>query len=545
MAKPYGSTSLSDVEQRARRESLDTFPLYAHLSTLVVPLVWLCYRFTHFSVRVLARTVGKRTSAGHVDASPESSKTLLAKETKQRFLRKRLRPYQRITWWLGHYIVIHGETWGRRDVWIFGSVWFAWLAFLCFLSTGNDVIHLARRFGIIATSQLPAQYLLGMRSFNPYARVFGLSHEELNRWHRMLGHIISLLWLLHGSLYLVYFKSQGILFQKLSTAVVVIGLVLLLVLILVNTTSLRAVRHFSYRIFLTTHIAFSLVSPALLYFHTEHARLYVLEVLTYYLVDLVIRKRWSIVTKALLQPLPGANLIRISAIIPPEKIKSFRWQPGAYVYVGLLEPTRPKWTSSGFISNPFTVESFDITTGTATILARPRHGPMTRTLAHLAHTNPCHTSAISDAESRQILISLEGLYGSALHFPEFSEASFDYVLLFAGGVGATFILPIYRRIRQEMCVDVSMIWAVRDRKETTVYSGAGEALGDEVQVLETRSSQQLDWESIVDGAFEDLPGHRIAVLVCGPCQMSLEVRRYVTPWVAKGWHVWWHSEQFS
>lgn len=380
---------------------------------------------------------------------------------------------------------------------------------------------------------------MGMRSFNPYIWAFGLSHEELNRWHQALGHIISILWLFHGSLYLGCFQTKGILLQKLSSPSVVIGPALLIGLMLLNATSLHAIRHLSYRSFLIAHIAFSLVSPVLLYFHTRHVRLFVLEALACYFVDLFIRKKRSIMTSALLQPLPHANLIRISAVVPPEKIKHFRPQAGVYVYVRLIG------TTNFSISNPFTVENFDTFTGTVTILARPRYGPFTRALTQIAQTNPYHAGAISGTESCQVLLSLEGPYGSALHFPRFSGASFDSVLLVAAGVGATFILPIYGQIRQEKYVEVRMVWIIRDRTETNVYSAAGDVLSDKVQVLETQESQRPDLKVIVDNAFEGFVGHRVAILVCGPYQMSSEIRRHVTPWVGRGWNVWWHSEQFS
>ena len=92
------------------------------------------------------------------------------------------------------------------------------------------------------------------------------------------------------------------------------------------------------------------------------------------------------------------------------------------------------------------------------------------------------------------MITLEGPYGSARHFPQFSEANFDHILLIAGGVGATFILPIFRQLKEEKHTETTMVWLVRRRAETVGYSGGlvgpeGDvtASAEGLRVFETRA----------------------------------------------------------
>lgn len=129
--------SLSDIQQHARRASLDNFALYTQLQTFIPPLLWLCYYLTRSGARVVAKNVGKRRSAGQNDVSLESTETLLTQKTKQPLVRRGSRSFQKILWWFGGDIVFRGDAWGHRDVWIFGSIWFVWLVLLCFVDTGN------------------------------------------------------------------------------------------------------------------------------------------------------------------------------------------------------------------------------------------------------------------------------------------------------------------------------------------------------------------------------------------------------------------------
>jgi hypothetical protein len=50
---------------------------------------------------------------------------------------------------------------------------------------------------------------------------------------------------------------------------------------------------------------------------------------------------------------------------------------------------------------------------------------------------------------------------------------------------------------------------------------------------------------IIDTTFRKGTEETVAVLVCGPAEMSREIKARVRPWVMKGRSVWWHDESFG
>ena len=189
---------------------------------------------------------------------------------------------------------------------------------------------------------------------------------------------------------------------------------------------------------------------------------------------------------------------------------------------------------------------------------------------------------------------IEGPYGSAAHFPDL--ASFDRVLFVAGGVGATFTLPLFIDLMQrgkmgERIPTVKFVWTVRDRPDARwgfellrEHLGEGPFPGVELFItsagyrpnepqdndseeIELREREHLisdadgnsntstsivtkkgrpDLRVPVDQVFNSSPDDGVAVLVCGPKGMGQSVRREVGRWVlGKGRDVFWHGEEFG
>ena len=185
---------------------------------------------------------------------------------------------------------------------------------------------------------------------------------------------------------------------------------------------------------------------------------------------------------------------------------------------------------------------------------------------------------------------IEGPYGSASYFPDL--ANYDRVLFVAGGVGATFTLPIYRDLLRrsaagEQIPAAKFIWTVRSGAdaawgirqlseqcegslptECEVFvtgkggSGRGEAAGAESMELQEREGLlggsaskegaadaerrgKPNLRVIIDEVFSHDNSDRAAVLVCGPSGMGASVRREVGRWVWRGRDVFWHSEEFG
>lgn len=575
---PYQFLDLSRAEKHARRQSLDKYALYAQLSALIpIGLIWLYQTLNKSSSRQ------KRNYTAIPSSDPDSFNTP-----------KQSNSWSKLRWWLGEDVVAFGEVLGQRDQWVGGLIWAFWLLVLCVAGTGNDYMHLTKRFGIIAISQYPMQYMLTCKSFNPVSWTLKLSHEETNRWHRVLARVTTLLLSLHTIFYYNYFIQNSILLQKLKSPVVLYGMLSFAGLNLMITTALRPLRKLSYRVFFVTHLLIALGLPVVLWFHASSSRKYMLEALGVFLLDIGFRKRDTITVETTISSIPSTSLIKIDVPVPRQRQNHFLGngvKPGAHVYVNVPPSTRSSFRKSStdaseilfeFMFNPFTIAHVDRDSGSLTLVARQRKGPMTTAFARFA-------SSPSPVE-KKALLNIEGPYGAAKHFPSLSlGADFDRVLLIAGGVGATFTIPLYRAIVAENPeTKIEMVWAVRTAGEATwavVENDAKDILNDEkvhiyltgpgsspaqeeveggvssgvdspgTATIEMRTLGKTavkghqrtrpDLKKIVDEVFAHGQDERVAILVCGPTKMGKTVRRQVGRYVREGREVWFHDEGFG
>lgn len=504
--------------------------------------------------------------------------------------------YRLFEWWLGEDVVLFGQSWGRNDEWLFGLGWGAWMLVLsvletgdgesndvCFLSDGLlthtrthlDYLHLTKRLGIIGISQLPLQYLLSLKSLNPIAFVLKSSHEEINRFHRALGRIIYLLLSLHAILYFNFFIEKGLMISKLtSSRAVQTGIIGILCFTFLGATALKIVRTYSYRIFFITHLIVALVIPPLIWFHAKPAKIFVVEALVVFLVDIVSRKIDTVTSEATFESIPGSSLVKVTTSVPFHKIQRFRKGPGSHIYLQIpgmsrlsQSPTSKEYLVHEFLFNPFTVASVDDETGEISLVARHHKGPTTHTLKQLA------AEATSDG-SRHLSLAIEGPYGAVSYYPELVSGEYDRVLLVSGGVGATFTVPLYRAlINGSANLKVQLVWAVGNASDASwAKDKDGKLLSDDedVQLFVTGTKKTLDPQNgslemsaipatqepkhmrmrpdlrkIVDDVFKAGQEERVAVLFCGPTQMGRDLRQYVGVWVKKGRVVFWHSESFE
>lgn len=436
-------------------------------------------------------------------------------------------------------------------------------------------MHLTKRLGIIGISQLPLQYLLALKSLNPIAFVLRSSHEEINRFHRALGRVVYLLLSLHAALYLNFFVQNGLLWSKLtSSRAVQTGLIGVLSFNLLGATALKAVRTYSYRLFFITHLVVALVIPPLIWFHAHSARIFVVESLVVFLIDIVSRKIDTVTSEATFEAVPGSSLVKVTTSVPFHKIQCFRKAPGSHIYLQIpgisrisQDPTSKDYLVHEFLFNPFTVASIDEENGEISLIARHLSGPTTSTLKQLA------AEASTDG-SRHVSLAIEGPYGAVSYFPELASGEYDRVLLVSGGVGATFTVPLYRALLADSpAAKVQLVWAVGAPSDAAwAKDKDGKMLSEEegVQVFVTGTKEALDPQDegvelhtipeereakhsyarpdlkrIVDDVFKYGQEDRVAMLFCGPVQMGHDLRRHVGVWVKKGRIVFWHSESFE
>lgn len=438
-----------------------------------------------------------------------------------------------------------------------------------------DYLHLTKRFGAIATSQLPVQYLLSLKYLSPFGYFFRSSHERLNRYHRVLGRIIYFLLILHAVFYNVFFIESGIWLKRFFAYVVFAGVVALTLLHALNGTSMAKMREQSYRVFFVVHLTAAFLVPPLIFFHASSMRIYVSLAIGFLVLDLVARKTITVTAPAIIESIPGTDLLKISASMPSKNILKFKAHPGAHLYLNLPPASRPNPDplSTGnllfeFLYNPFTVVSANEESGDLTFVARKRSGPMTTRLAEFA------AAGVPSTPEGRIPLCIEGPYGAVgKTFPDLVGTGISRILLVAGGVGATFAVPIYHAILADTpSARIQFVWAVHSPGDATwaPADSTGKSLMDDDQVQlfltgdmgvsSTRNTAggdiQLDsrpqhnvkrpnFQKIVDDIFKTGTNEKVAVLVCGPVQMGRELRRCLTPWVMKGRDVWWHNENFG
>ncbi|MCJ1384650.1 hypothetical protein MMC17_007768 [Xylographa soralifera] len=492
--------------------------------------------------------------------------------------------------------------WGTWKEAVSGGLWGSWLLALVLYDTGDDYMHVTKRFGIVAASQLPLHYLLSAKpAYNPIQYLTRLSHEQLNPYHRVFGYVLMSLFVAHATLYLNFYIQMGFLTKRIKDIDVQLGLAAVISFTIIGTSAISYIRHYSYRIFYTLHIALSFAILPILYFHVRYLRIYILETAAIYaflVLQRYINKQHP--GSATVSLIPNTSLIRISlpaAALPEQKT----YRPGQHVYL-----SRPFFNQTSSISishmNPFSVANLPLEDSPRIeLIARELDGS-TKMIADAARHHkggPLH-------------FLLEGPYGSATKFPDL--LSYDHVLFVAGGVGATFALPIYgdllRRIssnhdseknsttsgvgldngqaRHRKIVSaaaekttaepesqqtdedmksatnskLSFIWSVRAVEDATWGLEAirqqngnipksfelfvsGKQKESQYSVLTTTTYERPQVKSVVEKVFTGSESQRVAVLVCGPAALGRDVRREVGEWVWKGREVWWHEEQFS
>jgi NAD(P)H-flavin reductase len=422
------------------------------------------------------------------------------------------------------------------------------------------------------------------------------SHEQVNRWHRVLARITTMLLCLHAALYFNFFVRTDRL-DRLGDPVVLSGVMGFGGLMLLVSTALRPVRRYSYRLFFIIHLVAGIIIPLQLIIHAVPARMFLFGALGVFFLDLASRKIDTVTGHATVESISGTNLVKISAKIPHSKVNRFRARPGSHIYLSIPAAARKSMSAASishllfeFLFNPFTVAAVDEESGDLTLVARHCGGPMTAALGRLAGAARPNNNRTNEDK---IPLSIEGPYGAASRFAKLCT-DFDRILLVAGGVGATFTLPLYRAIVNENpSARVEMVWAIRGAGDATwavtgkeaqallkddnihLYITGDMADPEGTELLRQRAAasraetegevelsamhrdarrgrytaqhnrRRPDLQKIVDDLFRYGQEERVAVLVCGPCEMARELRAHLGVWVNRGRSVWYHKEGFG
>ncbi|PHH52905.1 putative metalloreductase AIM14 [Ceratocystis fimbriata CBS 114723] len=600
---PLSFMALTEADKKLRRPILDRYANYTLLATLLLILGIGLARFAARTVWQTQKMVGRNTNSA---SSHRENYYLLGGPTSPKIESGSLTGWRlrlsKVQWWLGGDITISGQNWGQRDIWVGGALWSAILAFLSVYETQGDYLHLTKRLGVVAVGQMPLQYVLTLKYLNPVAHILGTSHEELNRWHRLLGRIVYGWMALHAVFYTNFFYWAGTMSTKPFTFVVLMGEIAFFAMCALASSSTLKVRRRSYRLFFLLHVVASMVVPPMVFLHADNAgpvRIHCIISIAILILDIIIRRIFTIKAMCTITTISDNSLVKIVADVGA-KARYFSQSPASHVYLNVPIGARdikapimsPKNLQYESIFNPFTVAATDVSSGEITLIARIMNGPLTQRLASLAAPPLTESSTQGPALYKtQVPLCFDGPHGAASRsLRRLVGADIDRVLLVAGGVGASFIVPVYRAIlTYKPNTQIEFVWAVREVGETQWAIGGPQLMLDNLKIriyvtgddsdalpigtrtpliavssgsstgnILQRDSSASENHSMpvytrtrpnlvktVDDFFKASPNDRVAIWVCGPEQMAKDLRACVTPWVMDGRHVEWHNEGFG
>lgn len=575
MGFPYHFVTLNDEQNLRRRQLLDGYGQFAQLSILLLPLIYqLC-----FGLRLLTSRIRPLKSPRAV----KEHQSPVVSSFKQPAGSHSTNLVARIRWLLDEEVFV---GWNTRQEWLIVSLWAMWLLVLVFKDTGDDYLHLTRRFGIVAASQLPLHYLLAAKSWSPIQYLTRMSHEELNPYHRLLGRTLIAFFAVHAAMYLNFYIQLNLLRKRIQDRDVILGLMAITTFMVIGTTALAKIRDWSYRLFFYLHVILSMSLLPILFFHVSHIRIYIIESAAIYLILILQRNASQATAEATIELIPSTNLLSIS--IPLTKsLSSKTYAQGQHIYLGF--PSLPQKLRI----NPFSIAN------------RDPHDDKKIKLVARALSGTTAMLADHAAKQKTTSLTLEGPYGAASYFPNL--ASYDRMLFVAGGVGATFTLPLYlnllhRDAQGEKIPRMKFVWSVRQSADAEwgikqlleAYGTVPESFSayntqngvegrdsgslarrtqnepeaeasDSIELQErerllsystspegaaSRNAKPMrngrpDFHAIVDEVFSYDGAEKVAVLVCGPRGMGTSVRREVARWVWSGRDVFWHGEEFG
>lgn len=327
----------------------------------------------------------------------------------------------------------------------------------------SDYLHVTKRFGIVGASQLPFHYLLIWKSsWSPVQILTRASHESLNAYHQILGRIVTLLVGIHAALYFNFYVQNNLMAMKLKEFYVLCGIFGVIAFAAIGTTALAPLRRRSYRVFYVVHVVLAIALVPVLFFHVHHIRIYLYETAAIYAVNALVRWLSATDLRGSIRSIPDTSLVEIVVANDSSTTSKRLLQglsPGQHAYVSL--------TGNSFLhtfrSNPFTIASIPNTDGHIKFVARALNG----------NTKLLLSNAEKVSSDTNVNITVEGLYGLNTH--EDRLLRYDRVLFIAGGVGATFIVPLYRQLLADLSPGkgsyrrqkVSFVWIARTKSEVT------------------------------------------------------------------------------
>lgn len=354
---------------------------------------------------------------------------------------------------------------------------------LCFYGLDTSDVweweNVGYRTGFIAICQLPLIFLLAGRR-NIIGYLVDMSYARLNWFHRWTART---LWLTSTIHMVFWFRDWGrydyIAYQLTHDPLTKRGFAAWCILTFIVISSSAPVRKLSYEIFLIQHLVSFVGLVVAVWMHApDEVKIWVWIPIGLVVFDRVVRYAWGAYVNigifhrkassfsffahyATLTPFPG-NVTRVTIHNP-----GIRWKPGQHIFLTCHR-------IAPFQSHPFTIVSLP-EDGKMEFFIRAQGGGTRGFVAVAEKRRPMQV----DVQCGPLFI--EGPYGT--HRP---LRQFDSVVLFGGGMGVTFVIPLLRDIvsawkserdeqyltrRKRLSVtrQIRFIWAVKCRAEISMF----------------------------------------------------------------------------
>ncbi|KAI9787891.1 MAG: hypothetical protein M1816_007377 [Peltula sp. TS41687] len=362
------------------------------------------------------------------------------------------------------------------------------------------------RTGYVSVCQLPLIFLLAGKR-NIIGFLTGHSYERLNWLHRWVSRGLFLTTTIHMGYWFTSWARWDYVKVKVKTdPITQKGLGAWIVLAWIVLSSMAPIRHWCYELFVLQHLLSFTALVAMIYLHVpkEH-HIYVWIPVGLFFFDRLVRaanilynnlsifrqrtddKRngfWA--CKAEITPLAD-GITRITVPNPP-----ILWKPGQHIFLSChsIIPLQ---------NHPFTISSLP-KDGKMEILVRAKKGGTRRLFGHAEKYHVLPTvEREKDEGKRKTTVTIEGPYGRIRPLRQF-----DSVVFFAGGIGATFTIPLLRDL-----VGHCLGRESSDSRWPTYFSAmpAGAVTRHVRLVWVVKSSNQLSWFATqLNQVLEDVAG---------------------------------------
>ncbi|KAJ5502629.1 Riboflavin synthase-like beta-barrel [Penicillium fimorum] len=354
--------------------------------------------------------------------------------------------------------------------------------------------NIGYRTGFIAICQLPLIFLLAGRQ-NIIGFLAGMSYASLNWYHRWVARILWLTTTIHMGF---WFRNWGrwnyITYQLYNDPLAKRGFAAWVILTFIVISSFAPIRRLSYEFFVIQHLITFVGFIVAVWLHApEEVKIWVWIPIGLVVFDRVARYTWGAYANlaifhrktktntlwahsATFTPLPG-NVTCVTIENP-----SIGWQPGQHVFLTCH-------TVVPLQCHPFTIASIP-EDNKMKFFIRAENGGTRRFFRYASKRDNLlgdeHVTGISSAT-----VFIEGPYGSIRPLRQF-----DSVILLAGGMGATFTIPLLRDVVSAWKVEsngrkdqiptrlarltatkqLRFVWVIKSRSQLTYFASELQSL---------------------------------------------------------------------